>query len=78
MAFLRGPAPCSGGPPRDGPPVSTPFLGAAVQNGTIDLSAGLSASFNNPDNDPAGRLFAEALKLAVYGVLLQVRRVRGV
>src|SRR3989475_11568549 len=32
------------------------FLGAGVQNGTAHLNATLSATFNNPDHDSAGRI----------------------
>jgi ABC-type antimicrobial peptide transport system permease subunit len=36
--------------------ITAGFLGAGVQNGTVDLTAALSATFNNPDNDAANRI----------------------
>ena len=36
--------------------ITAGFLGAGVQNGTVDLSAALSSTFNNPDNDAANRI----------------------
>ncbi|NOS71718.1 MAG: hypothetical protein HOP33_17550, partial [Verrucomicrobia bacterium] len=36
--------------------ITAGFLGAGVQNGTVDLTAALTATFNNPDHDAANRI----------------------